>query len=211
MPAPSLKSFSFSTSRPTLAASCAVRVALVAIRSSSRRSASVKSPSKASVCAPTAATALSIAARCWPTALFERGAVVLQALHEFRHRRAMALLPAEHEFGARHGGIGDLFDTLGLPVELDGDRMRRFGGGVGGRAETRNLAFERQACGLERAFRGFDVGFQLGSAAGDDEAGTGGRIAQTSRKTVEPLAFVCEPRRCRFGADIGACAGLVEG
>ena len=124
----------------------------------------------------------------------------------------MTLLAAEHEFGARHGGVGNLFDALGLPVEFDGNRMRRFRGGVCGRAEGRDLGFERQACGFERAFRGFDVGFELRGAAGDRVRWRGRprrsdfRPAPSSRSRS-----IGKTRGGRFGADIGTRAGFVEG
>ncbi|MEJ0043722.1 MAG: hypothetical protein WDM81_16540 [Rhizomicrobium sp.] len=56
--------------------------------------------------------------------VLEGGAFILQALHQFVHAGAVALLAAEHEFGARHGGVGDGFDALGLAVEFDGGGVR---------------------------------------------------------------------------------------
>ena len=102
----------------------------------------------------------------------------------------MSLLPAEHEFGARHGGIRHLLDAFGLPVEFDGHGVRRFSGGIRGRAEIGDLAFERDTGGLERAFGGFDVRFELRSPAGDLFAGAGSRVAETSGQTIQPLASI---------------------
>ncbi len=68
----------------------------------------------------------------------------------------MALLAAQHEFGACHGGIGDGFDALRLAVEFNSRGMRRFSGGACGRAEACGLRFQRGAGGAQRRLRAFD-------------------------------------------------------
>ena len=123
----------------------------------------------------------------------------------------MAFLPAEHEFGARHGGIGNLLDALGLPVEFDSDGMRCFGGGIGSRAEGRDLPLERKTGGLERAFRGLDVRLELRRPASHKFTGPGRGIAQRACETVEPLPLHRQTRGGRLGAYIGAGTGFVEG
>ncbi len=88
-------------------------------------------------------------------------AFVTQFLQQIVHLRTVALVTAEHKFGARHGGVGHLFDLLGVLVEFDGDGVGRLGRGFDGSAEIARLFFERAAGGVELAFRSFHDRLQL--------------------------------------------------
>ena len=59
---------------------------------------------------------------------FEARAFFFQPLQQIVHRRAMTLMAAKNEFGARHGRFGNGLDPLGLAIEFDGSGMRRLRG-----------------------------------------------------------------------------------
>jgi hypothetical protein len=141
---------------------------------------------------------------------FEGGAFFLQFFQQIAERGAVTLVAAEQEFGARHRRVRHRLDALGLAVEFQCNGMRRLGRRFRGSAETGGLGVERDAGRLERALGGFDGGFQLRGAAGDDFAGARGHIGQRARDGFDALAFLRQPRGDRFGAHIGARARFVE-
>ena len=103
---------------------------LLAMMSSRCRSASPVTISKPLRLAAERADGLFHAGALLAERRFEMGTVLLQALQQFAHLGAVALLAPEHEFGAAHRGIGDFLDASRLTVEFDGGGMGRVGGGA---------------------------------------------------------------------------------
>ncbi len=141
---------------------------------------------------------------------FECRGFLRQALQQFAHRRAVALVPSEHELRAGHRRVRHGLDGLCLFVEFDGDLERRFGCGLGGAAEARGMGVELRARLPERAFRSFDGGFQLCGAAGNKFAGARGGIGERARDLVDALAFLRQACGDGIRAHIGTRACFVE-